>query len=284
MFTHLFINRSFGTLLAIFMAINGALFNLSCATKKYNTASGLSESTEKQIDAESVKAYEDVKKKAKRSKDARLTAMVEKVSMRIAKASGYDFDWEVILIEENQPNAWCMPGGKMAVYTGILPILKTEGALAAVMGHEVAHATQKHGHQGYAKAISDQKKMLVLGILGIGASQFLCKTKTCKILAAGGIALAAFTAAFFSRKFSRGNETEADQVGQIYMAKAGYEPAESIKVWERMEAASGGKSPPEFMSTHPSNANRRAKLRSWLPEAKKEYSKADHHYGIGASI
>ena len=103
------------------------------------------EPSEEQINAEALKAYEEVKSKAKRSTNAEWTRMVDRVASRIAKASGENFKWEWILIDDPQVNAWCMPGGKMAVYTGIMPVLKNEAALAAVMGHEVAHATERHG-------------------------------------------------------------------------------------------------------------------------------------------
>ena len=121
------------------------------------------------------------------------------------------------------------------------------------------------------------------GAAAIGG-QFLCKTEACKIFAGLGGAAAGFAVTFFDMKFSRSNETEADDFGQQYMARAGYEPSEAISLWERMEKASGGKSPPEFMSTHPSSVNRRIKLREWLPEAQSIYARAPQKFGLGAEI
>ncbi len=240
--------------------------------------------SDKEINAQANKAYEEVKKKAKLSKNAEWTAMVDRVARRIAAASGKDFKWEWMLIESPEVNAWCMPGGKMAVYTGIMPVLKTEAALAAVMGHEVAHATEKHGKERYARAVKGN----LIGIAAAGAAivggQLLCKSETCRTLTGLGGAAAGFAVAFFDRKFSRSDETEADQVGQIYMARAGYDPAEAPKVWERMAKSSDGKAPPEFMSTHPSNERRQGDLRRWLPEAREVYAKAAEKYGLGASI
>lgn len=187
------------------------------------------------------------------------------------------------MIENPEPNAWCMPGGKMAVYTGIMPILKTEGALAAVMGHEVAHATRRHGQKAYARAIEEQQTAILVGVAAGVAGQVLCKTEECKMIAGLGGPAAALALSFFNRKFSREDESDADQMGQIYMAKAGYEPSESILLWERMNAGKGGE-PPEWMSTHPSDNTRRSKLTQWLPEAQRVYQSAPQKYGKGADI
>jgi predicted Zn-dependent protease len=210
--------------------------------------------------------------------------MVQRVAQRIAKASGENFKWEYVLIESNEVNAWCMPGGKIAVYTGIMPVLKTEGALAAVLGHEVAHATLRHGMKGYARA----KQNNYIGLIAAGAAvvggELLCKTDDCKKMARLGGVAAGFAVTFIDRKFSREDETEADRSGQMYMAKAGYDPRESLILWDRMSAASGGKSMPEFISTHPSDQNRKAKLNSWLPQADAEYQQASQKFGVGDPI
>lgn len=247
-------------------------------------ASVTKEPSDTEINAQAAKAYEEVKAKSKISTNKEWTEMVDRVSRRIAQASGENFKWEWMLIESPEVNAWCMPGGKMAVYTGIMPVLKNEAALAAVMGHEVAHATERHGKQRYARAMKGN----LIGAAVAGASiiggQLLCKTETCRTLTGLGGAAAGFAVAFFDRKFSRGDETEADQVGQQLMAKAGYDPAEAIKLWQRMDEASGGKAPPEFMSTHPASTTRQKNLASWLGPAQATYQQAPVKYGLGAPI
>jgi len=245
---------------------------------------GGKEPSDADINAEAAKAYAETKSKSKISTNAEWTAMVNRVAQRIAAASGVNYQWEYVLLENNEPNAWCMPGGKIAVYTGIMPILKTEGALAAVLGHEVAHATRGHGRKRYARAIQENALALIVGGGAILGGQLLCKTKECKLLTALGGAAAGFAVAFFDRKFSRGDESEADQIGQQYMAKAGYDPAESIKLWERMGEAMKGKAPPEWLSTHPSDEHRRENLKNWLPETERMYQASPHKYGVGEQI
>lgn len=239
---------------------------------------------ESDINAMALKAYDEVKTQAKISNNAKWTAMLNRVAPRVAKASGENFEWEWMLIDSPEVNAWCMPGGKIAVYTGIMPVLKTEAALAAVLGHEVAHATKRHGKQSYARAIKGNLAGLVIGVTTAIGGQMLCKSESCKLLTGLGGAAAGFAIAFFDRKFSRENETEADKIGQEYMARAGYDPAESIELWERMGAASGGKAPPEFISTHPSDVTRKQNLSKWLPEAREIYTKSPQKYGLGENI
>ncbi|MEO5959955.1 MAG: M48 family metallopeptidase [Opitutaceae bacterium] len=175
-----------------------------------------------------------------------------------------DFDWQVSVVRSEQANAFCLPGGKIVVYTGILRHTQNEAALAAVMGHEMAHAIARHGSQrmlrtsvaqtimaGAQFSFSDMdypQRQMVLAALGAGA-QF-------------GILL----------PFSRDHETEADAMGLLYMARAGYDPREAISFWQRMEQA-GGEQPPEFMSTHPSHASRVARLNELMPKALAEYGK-----------
>lgn len=243
-----------------------------------------SDINEAEINQLASKSYDEIKAKSKISNNAEWTAMVNRVAQRIAKASGENFNWEVVLLDSKEINAWCMPGGKMAVYTGIMPVLQTEGALAAVMGHEVAHATLRHGMQRYARA----KQNNFWGLIAAGASviggQVLCKTENCRKMAQLGGVAAGFAITFLDRKFSREDETGADKAGQIYMARAGYDPSESIKLWERMSAAQGGKEVPEFISTHPSDKSRRGNLSKWMAEAEAVYAKAPVKHGIGAPI
>lgn len=251
----------------------------ACATSP--ESAGISES---EINAEAVKAYAEIKAKSKISQNKEWNAMVQRVANRIAQASGEKFNWEYVLIESNEVNAWCMPGGKIAVYTGIMPVLKTEGALAAVLGHEVAHATLRHGMAGYARAKQNSYLGLIVGGAAVLGGQLLCKTDNCKKWAALSGAAAGFAITFLDRKFSRTDETSADKAGQLYMARAGYDPSESIKLWERMNASKNGAEPPEFISTHPSDQTRRSNLNTWLAEAQAEYAKVPQKYGIGEII
>ena len=187
----------------------------------------------------------------------RLTAVVSE--------SGGNFDWQVSVIRSEQANAFCLPGGKIAVYTGILKYTQTDAGLAAVMGHEMAHAVARHGSQrilqndvtqtvmtGASLSFSEMdwnQRRMVLAALGAGA-QF-------------GVLL----------PFSRKHENEADELGLIYMARAGYDPAEAIAFWQRM-AEAGESQPPEFASTHPSHGTRIDHLRQLLPQVQAEYEKA----------
>lgn len=263
----------------IILLMTIALTIFGCATTP--ESAGISED---EINAEAAKAYAEVKSKSKISTNREWSAMVQRVSQRIAAASGKNYQWEYVLIESPEVNAWCMPGGKIAVYTGIMPVVKTEAALAAVLGHEVAHATLLHGMQSYARAKNENLTGLIVGGAAVIGGQLLCKTDQCKQLSQLGGVAAGMALTFFNRKFSRQDETAADQEGQLYMARAGYEPSESVKLWERMAAAKGGKSGPEFISTHPSDERRQQNLAGWLPQARSEYERASQKYGVGETI
>ncbi|MDR1445804.1 MAG: M48 family metallopeptidase [Treponema sp.] len=172
-----------------------------------------------------------------------------------------DYRWEYHLVENKEVNAWCMPGGKIVVYTGILPVTKTEAALAAVMGHEVCHALLNHGQQRMSADVIQQ-----LGASGVSiltgsrspASQQLAMT-----------AYGAGSQLFGILPFSRSHESEADHYGLILMAIAGYNPQEAVTFWERMASLSGG-STPELLSTHPSDSTRIRQIQNWIPEAKEK--------------
>jgi len=194
--------------------------------------------------------------------------MIKRVASRLARATGKagaDFDWQVSLIRSSQVNAFCLPGGKIVVYNGILPVTQNEPSLATVLGHEMAHATSRHGSQrvlqqnlaqtaltGVAMSLSDMdydKQRAIMGALGAGA-QF-------------GVLM----------PFSREHESEADAIGLHYMARAGYDPRESIGFWQRMESA-GGAQPPEFLSSHPSHGTRIEQLQAEIPRALEEYNRS----------
>ena len=192
--------------------------------------------------------------------------LVKSIGGRLAKvAEDPGFEWEFNLINSEQVNAFCLPGGKVAVYTGILPVAKNADGLAAVMGHEIAHAIARHGaermaHQKLVQigtlaagvAVSDmspEAQRGVMGALGVGA-QF-------------GVLL----------PFSRDHESEADYMGLIYAARACFDPREAPRLWERMGQAGGGRAPAEFMSTHPSHETRIRQLNEWMPKALEERSR-----------
>jgi predicted Zn-dependent protease len=265
----------------LILVILSIFISSSCSTLKIP---GAKEPTDKEMNDQAEKAYLEVKAKSKISTNRNWNELVQRVVKRIALASKENFKWEAVLIESPEVNAWCMPGGKIAVYTGIMPVLKTEGALAAVLGHEVAHATLRHGKQRYTRAMNENIIGMVVGGAVLAGGQFLCKTENCKKLTAlGGIA-SSFAITFFDRKFSRGDESAADKQGQLYMARAGYDPREAPNLWDRMNSNHSGKAPPEFMSTHPTDENRKMDLNRWMPEANQEYQKATHKYGVGVSI
>jgi predicted Zn-dependent protease len=170
------------------------------------------------------------------------------------------YQWEYKLIENKEVNAWCMPGGKIVVYSGILPITRDDAGLATVMGHEVSHALANHGAQRMSAA-------QLQGIIGVGVS-VATSGQSEKTQQAWNQAYGLGTEVGVMLPFSRSHETEADQIGLTLMAIAGYNPDEAIAFWTRMAANSNGQAPPEFLSTHPSDATRIANLKAMIPEAK----------------
>ncbi|MDT0622571.1 M48 family metallopeptidase [Croceitalea vernalis] len=206
------------------------------------------------------------------TKDAQ---MITNVGQRIAKAAetwlnanghpGYlkDYKWEYNLVNDETVNAWCMPGGKIVFYTGILPITQTETGVAVVMGHEVAHALADHGAQRMSAGTLQQ----IGAVAGNVAIQDPEKRNMFNQAYGVGSQLGVML------PFSRSHETEADNIGLHIMAIAGYDPYEAAELWKRMKANSGGEAPPEFMSTHPSNDTRINNLTAWAPLAKEEATK-----------
>ncbi len=194
----------------------------------------------------------------------RIVSAVEAYYKEIGKSGDLaGYKWEVNLVEDKAVNAWCMPGGKIVVYTGILPITQNEAALAAVMGHEVSHALLQHGNQRMSQGILQQLGGVALSVAVANKPQ---ETQNLFLGAYGagsqvGVLL----------PFSRKHELEADRYGLIFAAMAGYNPQEAIALWERMEKASAGQSPPEFMSTHPTEGRRIEQLKKYMPEALERY-------------
>ena len=201
--------------------------------------------------------------------------MITKVGQRIASAAerwlsangypGYlkDYKWEYNLVHDETVNAWCMPGGKIVFYTGILPITQNETGVAVVMGHEVAHALADHGAQRMSAGTLQQ--------LGAVAGNVAIQDE--KTLGLFNQAYGIGSQIGVMLPFSRSHETEADRIGLQIMAIAGYDPSEAAELWKRMKAQSGGQAPPEFLSTHPSNDTRISNLTAWAPAAKQEARK-----------
>jgi predicted Zn-dependent protease len=231
-----------------------------CATVPYTNRRQFNIVSDSEEYKMGLQAYQETLSKAKLSTDAQASAMVVRVGQRIAAAAERpDFDWQFKLIDEPKTvNAFCLPGGRVAVYTGILPLTENEEGLAVVMSHEVAHALAHHG----AERMS-QGELVNLGgaALQVGMAN---KDPAVQQQVMGAFGLGASVGVLLP--FSRSHEAEADHIGLILMAKAGYDPRAAVPFWQRMEAA-GGQKPPEFLSTHPSDATRIKKIQAELPEA-----------------
>lgn len=214
-------------------------------------------------------AYKDALSKAKLSSDTGATAMVRRVGERIAVAADKpDFKWEFNLIDDPKTvNAWCLPGGKVAVYSGILPVTQDEDGLAVVMGHEIAHALARHGSERMSQGLLAQLGGVALGVA------MASKPAETQQLAQQAYGAGATVGVLLP--YSRAQESEADHIGLILMAKAGYEPGAAVPFWRRMAQASGGKdSTPEFLRTHPADDKRIAEIERNLPEARGYLKKA----------
>ena len=244
----------------------------SCTTAPITERKQLKLISESSLNAKAAKIYEKVKNKEKLSDDKNALNEIKEIGKRIEfSVSNYfdksnlpdptiGFDWEYILIDNDKiKNAWCMPGGKIAVYTGILKITKNKHGLAAVMGHEIAHAVAKHSIERASRAL----------LLNVG-TQIVDIASGGKISSASravGVDVAGILRSIgIDNPFGRKQETEADYLGLIFSSLAGYDIRESVKIWERMKESYKGKEPPEWMSTHPSSANRIKSLRKWIPE------------------
>jgi len=231
---------------------------------------------ESDVVAMSLQSYKQFVDSVPPSTDKVNTALVKKVGAKMSavveaymKANGYEADianlaWEFNLLKDKQVNAFCMPGGKVAVFEGILPITKDETGLAVVMGHEIAHAIAKHSAERMSQQMIAQYGTSFLDVL------MAKKSDGTRAVTNTGVAL--FTQYGVMLPYSRKHEYEADHMGLIFLAMAGYDPTKAVEFWERM-AANSANNTAEFMSTHPSDANRIAKLKEILPEAMKYYKK-----------
>ena len=249
----------------------------SCATAPITERRQLKIIPEAKLNAQAAQIFEKVKEKEKLSKDIRTLNLIKDIGKKMEDSiSEYfyvsklndptaNFDWEYILIEnKNVRNAWCMPGGKIAVYTGMLEVTKNTNGLAAVMGHEIAHAVAKHSVERASRgAILNTSTQLIDIFTGGKLSQVNRATgmNTVGLLSQLGI----------MNPFTRKQESEADYLGMIFSSLSGYNIKETVKIWERMKEFNKGKETPEFMSTHPSADNRIKKINEWTNEIIVDY-------------
>ncbi|MBQ6730244.1 MAG: M48 family metallopeptidase [Bacteroidales bacterium] len=261
----------------ILLSLAAALL-VSCGTTKTVPITGRQQSlmvSDGDVLSLSNQQYQEFMKTAKLSTNAENTAMVKRVGQNLATAvtnymnangMGADlqnFNWTFNLVENKEANAWCMPGGLICVYEGILPLTKDEPSLAIVLGHEIAHAVARHSAEQMSTQIKQQYGMqigaAVLGGMGVGSN-------TSSIIQA--IAAQGFN--FKNLSYSRNHESEADHMGLIFAAMAGYDPQVAVAFWQRMAAASNNQRS-EFFSDHPSDATRIKQIQGWMPEALKYY-------------
>ena len=252
-------------------------FVIACTTNPLTKKSQLTLLPESELQAMGSQQYQQFLStnrvvSASNNRDA---DMVRRVGQRIARAvetyyaqNGISeklngFKWEYNLVDDKAVNAWCMPGGKIVVYTGLLPVTQNEAALAVVIGHEVSHALLQHGNTRMSQGLLQQLGGVALSV---AVANKPVETQNLFMTAYG-----AGTTVGIMLPFSRNQELEADRYGLIWTAMAGYNPQEAIPLWERMERASQGQSPPEFLSTHPSEGRRINQLQKYMPEAMKYY-------------
>ncbi len=249
----------------------------SCSTVPLSGRKQLSLVSDDQIQEQAATAYKEflTSSNTKVVTGTSNATLVKQVGGKIAKAVNsylasegladqYNFNWEFNLVESPDVNAWCMPGGKVAVYTGILPFTANEAGLATVMGHEIAHAIARHSMEQMSNQYAMQVGAQVIGVATSGKSSVMQSLLNNAYGIGGQLALL---------KYSRGNESEADQLGLIFMAMAGYNPETAVSFWQRMASAKAASSTPEFLSTHPSDARRIADIQKLIPKAKQYYKK-----------
>ena len=249
----------------------------SCATTPITERKQLKIISEAKLNAQAAAIYEKVKKKEKMSNDKTSLNNIIKIGRKMEAAiSEYfyqsnipdptiNFDWEYILIDNKKiKNAWCMPGGKIAVYSGMLDITKNIDGLAAVMGHEIAHAVAKHSSERASRNVLINVATQVTDILSGGKLSTVNRST-------GMNTIGLLTQMGILNPFNRKQESEADYLGLIFSSLSGYDIRETTKIWERMKEANKGKEPPEFMSTHPSADNRIKKINEWVTQIILEY-------------
>ena len=263
--------------LEIFGCCTCSLLVTSCSTAPITERKQLKLLPEHTLNRQAAQIYENVKRKTKLSDDKIQLQEIKNIVSKTEKAiQAYfesinepdptnNFQWEYILIDDDKvKNAWCMPGGKIAIYTGLLKVTKNNDGLAVVMGHEIAHAVAKHSVERASRALVLNIGTAALDIFTGGAVSNASRTT--------GVDVAGMLRTFgIDNPFGRKQEREADYLGLIFSSLSGYDIRESVKVWERMKEAYKGKEPPEWMSTHPSSDNRIISLRNWIPEIIVDY-------------
>ena len=258
----------------IFILLSGLVIS-GCATTPVSKRSALILIPKAQEISLGIQSYKQILKKEKESENKQLNQIIRRVGQRIASVSDMpNLKWEIKLIESDQKNAFALPGGKIAIYTGILSVAKNEAGLATVMSHEIAHVIARHGAQRMT-----QQMLLQGAMIGAGLSM---KNRTQRNIVLSALGVGVLYG--FTLPFSRLHESEADQIGLIYMAKAGYDPNEAINFWQRFSQIKGGKGRPEWASTHPADVTRMQGLRSYLSRAKYEYQNVKVKYGLGQSF
>lgn len=252
-----------------------ALFFIACAKVPITGRKQFNMLPESMLASESLTSYRQFLGSHKVVSATAEAQMVKNVGSRISRAvENYllqkkqkdrvrDYKWEFNLVQDPTVNAWCMPGGKVVFYSGIMPVTQTEVGIAVVMGHEIAHAVARHGNERMSQMLAMQMGGIALAV---ALNDKPDQTRN-MILAAYGIG----TTVGVMLPFSRQHESEADKMGLVFMALAGYNPEEAISFWQRMAANSKGTKPPEFLSTHPADETRIKDLRAFLPQAKKYY-------------
>ena len=249
----------------------------SCSTAPITDRKQLKLIPEAKLNAQAAAIYEKIKSREKMSDDIDTLNNIKKIGNNMEISIGKyfdksnlpnpanDFEWEYILIDNDKvKNAWCMPGGKIAVYTGILKITKNQNGLAAVMGHEIAHAVAKHSVERASRGVVLNVATQITDILSGGKLSQVNRVtgmNTVGLLSQIGIL----------NPFNRKQESEADYLGLIFSSLSGYDIRETVKIWERMKAANKGKEPSEFMSTHPSSANRIKNINGWTNQVIMDY-------------
>lgn len=238
----------------------GVLVLVACGTVPITGRQQLMLMSEPEEEQLGLTAYREILSKEHVSRNQRLNALVQRVGRRIAAvANRPDYQWEFHVVDKDEANAFALPGGKVAVYTGILKYTQTDAGLAVVMGHEVAHALARHGAERMSQSMVANTGLSVMSAIAGGQNQGLMQA----IGVAYGVGV--------ELPFSRRQESEADHIGLILMAKAGYDPRQAVPFWQRMSAAKGGSGPPEFLSTHPAGKRRVRQLQAWMPEALSYY-------------